>query len=608
MNKKILFVLIFIIIAVLFLCITTNKDYLVKYSNVKTEKFKTLNSNDDEIMNEEGTQSNPWDISATEDNDVKAWLSEDGTLTIYGTGNMKDFSYNTFPWKDKYERITTINISEGITNIGNYAFYGCINTKEIKIPDSVTQIGSWSCNRCNAVKNINISKNVLEIKLHAFDDCRDLVSILADEENPNYTSVDGVLFNKNQSKLIQYPTGKTNQEYYIPNGVLIIGESAFARSRKLVNVYIPYSVQTVEYDCFYNCDKLENIIADQNNHIFTSENGILFSKNKDTLIQYPTAKSNEKYIIPEGVITISEDAFAKCCLKEIVFPKTVDEIKRGVFYKCDNLSVMYAYCGTYAEKYIKEYSILLLETIHDNEEIIIEPTCTEQGYTEHRCTRCDDNYKDNYQEALGHIYGEIVVEPTCTEQGYTEHRCSRCNNNYKDNYQEALDHSYREWIVDKDATKLEEGHRYRICTRCSISEEEIIPKLYALLEKISKKYDIYENKYVLLMKEIDNVEFKKSIDNLDNNEVISFENLTNEGKLKTGTKITCNSDNDEYIVVLFGDVNEDGNVSFDDVLGGNSLRGKEKEINKVTLLSTDLNRDGEINFSEILAINSLRTK
>ena len=201
-----------------------------------------------------------------------------------------------------------------------------------------------------------------------------------------------------------------------------------------------------------------------------------------------------------------------------------------------------------------------------------------------------------------------MVEPTCTEQGYTEHRCSRCNNNYKDNYQEALDHSYREWIVDKDATKLEEGHRYRICTRCSISEEEIIPKLYALLEKISKKYDIYENKYVLLMKEIDNVEFKKSIDNLDNNEVISFENLTNEGKLKTGTKITCNSDNDEYIVVLFGDVNEDGNVSFDDVLGGNSLRGKEKEINKVTLLSTDLNRDGEINFSEILAINSLRTK
>ena len=105
---------------------------------------------------------------------------------------------------------------------------------------------------------------------------------------------------------------------------------------------------------------------------------------------------------------------------------------------------------------------------------MINPTCTEQGYTRHFCTRCEETYNDTYVDALGHEYEEEVINPTCTEGGYTLHICTRCGDSYRDNETEALGHSYGKWEVIKEATCTEEGERRRICSLCGEIETEQI--------------------------------------------------------------------------------------------------------------------------------------
>ena len=91
--------------------------------------------------------------------------------------------------------------------------------------------------------------------------------------------------------------------------------------------------------------------------------------------------------------------------------------------------------------------------IHNYEETVVQPTCTEQGYTLHKCT-CGAEYKDNYTTA-SHNYEETVVQPTCTEQGYTLHKCA-CGDEYKDNYTNAISHNFNE---------------YGVCLNCSYTRQ-----------------------------------------------------------------------------------------------------------------------------------------
>ncbi len=130
---------------------------------------------------------------------------------------------------------------------------------------------------------------------------------------------------------------------------------------------------------------------------------------------------------------------------------------------------------------------------HDYKPVVTDPTCTEQGYTTHTCSRCNDTYTDSEAEALGHtpgveadcvndqvctICGEVLVEkrghnykavvtdPICTEQGYTTYTCTRCDNTYTDSIIEALGHTPSDWIVDTEAQIGVEGSKYIECTIC----------------------------------------------------------------------------------------------------------------------------------------------
>ena len=105
------------------------------------------------------------------------------------------------------------------------------------IPNSVTSIGDDAFNNCTSLTSITIGNSVTSIGDYAFDNCTSLTSINVEEGNTNYSSQDGVLFNKDKTKLIRYPIGNTRTSYIIPNSVTSIGESAFYECKDLTDIY-----------------------------------------------------------------------------------------------------------------------------------------------------------------------------------------------------------------------------------------------------------------------------------------------------------------------------------------------------------------------------------
>ena len=159
-------------------------------------------------------------------------------------------------------------------------------------------------------------------------------------QNPVYSSISGVLFNKSQSRLIQYPEASVITSYTIPESVTEIGAYAFANS-DLTSVTIPDSVSIIGGAEFLGCNNLTVISVSAQNPIYSSVNGVVFDKNQTTLIQFPCGKSGS-YIIPDGVTSIGGYAFAYCeRIVSVTIPGSVNNIERGAFWACTNLTSVY---------------------------------------------------------------------------------------------------------------------------------------------------------------------------------------------------------------------------------------------------------------------------
>lgn len=194
------------------------------------------------------------------DGDNLTWtLDSDGLLTISGTGAMKDYqSYdNIVPWKKS--KVKTAVIKSGVTSIGEDAFYYCKNLTSITIPDTVENINGGAFFECRGLKSLTIPSSVTNIGDAVFVYCSSLESIEVDENNPNYASVDGNLFNKDKTTLLNYAIGKANTEYTIPNSVQVIGENAFWECVNLTHVNIPENVTKIDERAFAECENLEEI-------------------------------------------------------------------------------------------------------------------------------------------------------------------------------------------------------------------------------------------------------------------------------------------------------------------------------------------------------------
>ena len=298
---------------------TPNDDYrFVKWSDGNTENPRTITVAEDITLTAEF--ANDIIASGTCGDNLTWQLTYDSVLTISGTGNMYDYNSSDQPWNSYKQQIKTININDGVTSIGDWAFsycralrsitisnsvtsiggsafYDCDALTSITIPNSVTSIGSSAFSFCSSLTSITIPNSVTSIGEYAFLGCSRLTSIEVNADNPNYTSIGGVLYNKDVTTLICCPGGKTS--ITIPNSVTEIGEKAFYYCSSLASITIPNSVTYIGDWTFSYCSSLTSI---------TIPNSVTYIGNN----AFSSCSSLTSITIPNSVTSIGNSAFSNC--------------------------------------------------------------------------------------------------------------------------------------------------------------------------------------------------------------------------------------------------------------------------------------------------------
>ena len=238
---------------------------------------------------------------------------DSGLLKISGQGSMLSYRYDYSPWHGHRNEITRIEIESGVTSIGDSAFAGCDSLTSVTIPDSVTSIGGSAFYGCNSLTSVTIPDSVTSIGNYAFYNCDSLTSVT------------------------------------IPDSVTSIGDRAFSDCDSLPSVTIPDSVTSIGNDAFGNCDRLTAITVHEDNPFYADVDGVLFSKDGKTLVQYLAGKSGNTYAIPSGVTSIGDRAFDGCSsLTSVTIPDSVTSIGYEAFYNCYSLTDVY-YSGSQAQ-------------------------------------------------------------------------------------------------------------------------------------------------------------------------------------------------------------------------------------------------------------------
>ena len=160
--------------------------------------------------------------------------------------------------------LNSVILSDGVTTIDSYAFADCYKLENVNIPNGVKHIGDYAFSNCPNLEKITIPSSVTSIGDAPFSYCDKLQSIEVSIENANYCSVDGNLYNKNKTKLIQHVCGNQNTTFSLPNTVSTIGKHAFYGCHKLNNFIVPNNVTYIGEGAFYFCQNFNTIVIHNN--------------------------------------------------------------------------------------------------------------------------------------------------------------------------------------------------------------------------------------------------------------------------------------------------------------------------------------------------------
>jgi|GEM_PF-5013129 len=213
--------------------------------------------------------------------------------------------------------MTSITIPAGVTRIGRGAFQRCYRLTGITIPTCVTSIGDSAFEDCWSLTSISIPASVTSIGDGAFDSCNNLTAINVDANNPNYSSVNGVLYDKNQTTLILCPQKKSGT-VTIPSSFTSIRDHAFRNCKALNSVIIPTSVTSIGEYAFADCSSLTSVTIPTS---VTSIDGFAFFE----------CSSLAHVTIPASVTKIGNKAFAYSGLRSAHFSGNAPEMGVGVF-------------------------------------------------------------------------------------------------------------------------------------------------------------------------------------------------------------------------------------------------------------------------------------
>jgi len=251
-----------------------------------------------------------------------------GLLSITGTGAMNNYSYSSSaPWNSKQSYVKTVEISNSVTSIGSWAFFGCSGLTSVIIPNSVTSIGSSAFSGCSGLTSVIIPNSVTNIGNSAFLDCSGLTSV-------HITDIAAwcrISFYNAYSNPLSYAhhlfiDGKEITDLVIPNSVTSIGDFAFYGCSGLTSVIIPNSVTSIGNYAFSRCSGLTSV---------TIPNSV--TSIGEYAFEYCSGLTS--ITIPNSVTSIGRSAFANCSgLTSVTIPNSVTSIGRSAFANCSGLT------------------------------------------------------------------------------------------------------------------------------------------------------------------------------------------------------------------------------------------------------------------------------
>ena len=316
-------------------------------------------------------------------------LSKDGTLSIGGAGAMNSFASNGSPWYEYREQIKTVEVGNGITNIGGSAFSSCGSLGRAVLPSSIDSIGEGAFNKCSNLYSVEIPYGVTEIQTAAFNGCNSLtrITLPGSLQKIHYMAFSGC---------------KALRNMIFPSGLTVIGMEAFYGCTSLEGVYIPTTVTDIISSAFDRCTALQHVYYQGNS---AQWNGMAIESGNDPLLSAERHYNSSAYggnsykvtgtcgdnltweyidvshtltisgngamddfdflydangmtnkapwadcssiifsvEIKNGVTSIGDGAFTNCPITSVTIPSSVTSIGDGAFCNCNLASVTIPY-------------------------------------------------------------------------------------------------------------------------------------------------------------------------------------------------------------------------------------------------------------------------
>ncbi len=320
-----------------------------------------------------------------------AYLEELGLLHVSGTGAMEDYALTEAPWRQYSGTISNVIVDDGVTSIGENAFYQCSSLREVVLPDSVASIGAQAFADCDGIVSVYLPATLASLGKAAFYHCSSLRLVELPEELTEIsdyvfalcTSLRKVHVGEAVSKIgySAFYACESLSNLSLPANLARIEPWAFARCASLSGLNLGSATRSIGDYCFFgctalktldlqnvqeigrfafcgiavnqvnipsattavgafafgNCGELTEITVASGNADFVSEGGVLYNAARDTLYQYPAGKTNGVFQVPSGTVTIAEGAFYGCQIELVRIPDGVKTLQTAAFAACPKL-------------------------------------------------------------------------------------------------------------------------------------------------------------------------------------------------------------------------------------------------------------------------------